>query len=110
MSKKIRRGDFVKAIAGNSKGLAGEVLFRKGDKVVVKGLNLRKKHIKPNERYSKGTTMKYERPIHISNLRVCLENEIPIKLKMRTNKDGERELYYISSGQQVLYRPIKKPK
>ena len=46
---KIKKGDTVQVLSGNDKGKTGEVLeiMPKNDKVVVKGVNVRKKHIKP---------------------------------------------------------------
>ena len=48
---KIRKGDTVKVLSGNDKGKTGEVLevIPKTEKVVVKGINIRKKHIKPRK-------------------------------------------------------------
>ena len=53
-SKKIRTGDKVIAIAGNNRGLSGTVLSKQGDKVIVQGLNVRKKHVKPTQANQKG--------------------------------------------------------
>jgi large subunit ribosomal protein L24 len=46
MSKWIRKGDLVKVIAGNDKGKAGQVIARAEDRVLVQGINIRKKHMK----------------------------------------------------------------
>ncbi len=83
-NKKIRKGDRVVAIAGNNKGLMGTVLSRKGDKVVVQGLNVRKKHVKKSQEAPKGRIVEIERPIHISNVKVCVEGDTAAKLKVRT--------------------------
>ena len=50
MARHVRKGDTVMVIAGDNKGKTGEVLrvLPKDDRVVVKGLNLRVKHIKPS--------------------------------------------------------------
>ena len=47
--KKIRKGDKVVGIAGNYRGQSGTVLSCNGDKVIVQGLNVRKKHVKPSQ-------------------------------------------------------------
>jgi large subunit ribosomal protein L24 len=67
----IKKGDNVKVIAGNDKGKTAEVLavLKKEDKVLVKGINLVKKAVKPTEENPKGGHEFLERPIHISNVK-----------------------------------------
>ncbi len=74
-ANKIRKGVKVIAISGNSKGLVGEVLFVMEDRVIVQGLNVRKKHIKRSQQNPKGGVVSRETPIHVSNLRVWSESE-----------------------------------
>lgn len=109
-SKKIRSGDRVIAIAGNSKGLIGTVQSLKGEKVVVQGLNIRKKHIKKSQDAPKGRIVDIERPIHISNLKVCVEGDTAAKLKVRTSEQGDRHYIYKKGDQEMVYRSVKKPK
>lgn len=109
-SKKIRKGDRVMAITGNDRGQVGSVLRVIGDKAVVQGLNVRKKHVKASQANPRGGILDLEKPIHISNLRLCTEDDQPIKLKVRFDDQGERELYYKINGQEVLYRAVKKAK
>jgi large subunit ribosomal protein L24 len=68
---KIKKGDIVKVIAGDDKGQTGEVLqvLRKEAKVLVKGINLVKKAVKPTEENPKSGHIQVERPIHISNVK-----------------------------------------
>jgi large subunit ribosomal protein L24 len=106
-SKKIRKGDHVLAIAGNEKGRYGVVLACNGDKVVVQGLNIRKKHAKKVSAAARTGIIDIEAPIHISNLRLCSEKGEPLKVKVRTDADGERELYYVSEGKEMTYRSMK---
>jgi large subunit ribosomal protein L24 len=107
-SKKIRKGDKVIAIAGNYRGQTGTVLHCSGDKVIVQGLNIRKKHVKPTQQNQRGGIIELEKPIHISNLKVCTADEKPVKLKVRTDKKGERQLVYQEGSQEVLHRSLKK--
>ncbi len=109
-SKKIRKGDRVVAIAGNDKGLMGTVQSRKGDRVIVQGLNVRKKHVKKSQEAPKGRIVEIERPIHVSNLKVCVEGDTAAKLQVRTNEQGDREFIYKQNDQEVVYRSVKKPK
>ncbi len=105
-TKKIRKGDRVIAIAGNERGRSGEVLAVIDDKVLVQGLNVRKKHMKAT-RESKGSIVSRERPIHRSNVMVCTSDDTPIKLKVHTTSSGERQLVYIKDDKQEVYRTIK---
>lgn len=109
LNSKIRKGDKVVAISGNYRGQTGTVLSRDADKAVVQGLNVRKKHVKATQANPKGGILELEKPIHISNLKVCDSLDKPIKLKVRSNKkSGERELYHIVDGKEVVHRSIKK--
>lgn len=109
-SKKIRKGDRVVAIAGNSRGQIGTVQSLDGDRVVVQGLNVRKKHVKKSQEAPKGRILEIEKPIHISNLKVCVEGDTAAKLKVRMNEEGDRQLVYKKGDQEVVYRSVKKPK
>ena len=53
---RIRKGDTVQILSGNDKGKTGEVLevIPKADKIVVKGANIRKKHVKPRKQGEEG--------------------------------------------------------
>jgi len=66
----IKRGDKVLVIAGNSKGVEGEVLhvIIDKDRAVVAGANIMTKHIKPSAKKPEGGRIQTEAPIHISNL------------------------------------------
>ena len=68
---KIKTGDTVKVIAGDDKGKTAEVLavLRKEGKVLVKGVNLVKKAVKPTEENPKGGHQFVERTIDISNVK-----------------------------------------
>ena len=59
---KIRKGDTVEIISGNDKGKTGEVLevIPKSSKIVVKGVNIRKKHIKPRKQGEEGGIVSLE--------------------------------------------------
>lgn len=109
-SKKIRKGDTVIAIAGNSRGQTGIVQSCQGDRVVVQGLNLRKKHIKKSQEAPKGRIVEMEGPIHISNVKMLVEEGTPAKLKVRSSQEGDRQFIYMKDDQEVVYRSVKKPK
>ena len=70
MKLKIKTGDTVKIIAGEEKGKEGKVLRVDlgGRRIIKKGLNLVKKHTKPNAQNPQGGIVEKEASIHISNL------------------------------------------
>ena len=105
--KKLKKGDKVVAITGNNKGQTGEILLFKGDKVLVQGLNVKKKHVK-KQGDQPGKIIEIEAPIHRSNLAVADEDGNPIKLKVSIDEKGSKNLVYIKDGKQVLYREVKK--
>ena len=69
---KVKKGDTVQVLSGNDKGKTGEVLevIPKTNKVVVKGINVRKKHIKPKMQGGEGGIIPVECPIHVSKVNV----------------------------------------
>lgn len=69
---KIKKNDTVIVISGNYKGKTGKVLkvFPKEDRLIVEGVNLRKRHTKPNQKNPQGGIVEKEAPIHASNVMV----------------------------------------
>lgn len=68
---KIIKGDHVVVISGRDKGKQGQVTRLLGDKVVVEGVNLVKRHQKPNPmRNVEGGVVVKNMPIHISNVAI----------------------------------------
>ena len=67
---KINKGDTVRIIAGSQKGTEGSVLSinKANNKAIVEGVNLVKKHNKPNAQNPQGGITEKEAPIDISNL------------------------------------------
>lgn len=69
---KIKKNDTVMVIAGNDRGKTGKVLkvFPKESRVIVEGINLRKRHTKPSQKNPQGGILEKEAPIHISNVMI----------------------------------------
>lgn len=67
---KIKKGDKVQVITGAYKGTVAEVtkVLPKEDKVIVEGVNLVKKHMKPTQANPDGGIVEKEAPIHVSNV------------------------------------------
>ena len=100
---KIRKGDEVIVLAGRDKGKRGKVVLRKDDeKLVVEGINLVKKHTKPNP--MKGTTggiVEKAMPIHQSN--VAIFNPATGKAdRVGIKTDGDKNVrVFKSSGEEI---------
>ena len=95
---KIKVGDNVRVITGSNKGKEGKVLrvFRKEGKVVIDGINIVKKHVKPNRTNESGGILEVEAPIHISNVKVLTketkkEVKKEVKEKKASKKKDEKE-------------------
>ena len=74
---KVKVGDNVKILTGKDKGKEGKVLYtlRKKDRVVVEGVNIVKKHMKPSRMNETGGILEVENPIHVSNVKVLTAKE-----------------------------------
>jgi large subunit ribosomal protein L24 len=84
----VKVGDKVKVIAGASKGKEGKVLktFKKENRVLVEGVNIIKKHQKPNNTNDKGGIIEREAPIHVSNVKVLKEETKKAPAKKKNEK------------------------
>ena len=101
---KIRKGDQITVLAGRDKAKRGTVTLRKDDSyILVDGINLVKKHAKPNP--LKGTTggiIEKAMPIHQSNVAIFnaatgKADRVGIKLQA----DGKRVRVFKSSGEEI---------
>jgi large subunit ribosomal protein L24 len=73
----VKKGDTVQVISGKEKGKIGEILrsIPKESKVVVKGVNVRTKHVKPRQEGESGQIVTFEAPIHSSNVMLYSEKQ-----------------------------------
>ena len=67
---RLKKGDKVVVIAGSEKGKEGTItkVLPKEEKVIIAGLNMVKKHVKPNQAEPEGKITEKEAPIHVSNV------------------------------------------
>ncbi len=74
---KLKKGDVVKVITGKDKGKEGKVIsiLLKKDRVIVEGVNIAKRHVKPNKKVQKGGIIDKEMALHISNVKVISKAE-----------------------------------
>lgn len=103
--KKIKKGDEVIVIAGKDKGKRGTVLsvVQKGEKLLVEGINMVKKHVKPNPNAGvQGGIVPKVMPIHRSNVMVYDPTaKCGSRIGRRILEDGKRVRYFKNSEQLV---------
>mgnify|MGYP003499303603 FL=1 len=89
---KVKVGDNVRILAGKDKGKEGRIIktLKKDNKVVVEGINIIKKHVKPNRMNEVGSIVEVEAPIHVSNVKVVEETKKETK-KAKTTKKSEKK-------------------
>lgn len=110
MSKWIKKDDKVLIRTGNDKGKIGVVLAKNNDRLIVQGINLKKKHLKRRDQNSKSEIIDIETPIHISNVTLCTSTGIPVNLKVKWTSENEKCLYYVEEGKEVVFRTLKNVK
>lgn len=96
----VKTGDKVKVIAGKDKGKEGTIVktIAASDRVVVEGVNMIKKHQKPNNQYPQGGIIELEAPIHVSNVQLLdpSTNE-PTRVGYKV-EDGKKVRFAKKSG------------
>ena len=105
MSKlKLKKGDTVMVIAGDSKGQQGRVLFvdREKEKAVVEGVNMVSKHSRPTNKTPKGGIIQKEAPIHISNLKVIDGSGKPTRIGRRLDEKTNKLVRYSKKSGEVI--------
>ena len=70
MAIHVKKGDMVEVICGDHKGSKGKVMkiTADGNRVVIEGINLAHKHVRPSQRNPQGGVIRVEQPVHISNV------------------------------------------
>ena len=106
---KIRKNDMVMVISGNDRGKTGKVLkvFPKKYRIIIEGINLRKKHTKPNQKNPQGGILEKEASIHASNVMILdpKSNE-PTRIGSRVildEKTGKKKIARVAkaSGEMI---------
>lgn len=101
MKLKIKKGDFVQVIAGNDLGASGRVLevYPEKMRILVEGVNVRKRHTRPSQKNQKGGIVSKEMPVHYSNVQMLDSDKNPTRIGIRfDDKDENRIRYAISNG------------
>lgn len=104
---KILKGDRVKVIRGNHREREGTVLrvLSEEDRVIVEGVNMRKRHQRPSQANPDGGIITFEAPIHLSNVMlVDAASGDASRIRVQIEEDGTKERIAVKSG-----NPIPKP-
>ena len=107
LKSSIVKGDRVKVIRGNHRDMEGTVLrvLKDDGRLVVEGVNMRKRHQRPTEANPEGGIMTFEAPIHVSNVMLVdpASNQAR-RIRTRIEADGTKERIAVKTG-----NPIPKP-
>ena len=92
---KLKTGDKVVVVAGSNKGKEGKIAKILDSKVIVEGVNMVKKHLKPKNNNGTGEIVEVEAPIHASNV-MLLDPKTKKPTKVRVEKDSKGKKIRIS--------------
>ncbi len=93
MGLSVRKDDTVLVITGKNKGKRGRIIgvIPKAQKIIVEGVNVKKKHMKPNKQYQQGGIIDKEAPIYVSNtMLVCPKCDKPTRIGNKVLEDGRK--------------------
>jgi len=102
MLQRIKKNDLVYVLSGKDKGARGEVIaVNLADSLVlVKGINIATRHVKPTRQGEKGSIVKEEKYISLSNVMpVCPETNKPCRVRTQQMADGKKVRISVKSGQ-----------
>ncbi len=102
MPRHVRKGDTVMVTAGNEKGRTGVItrVIPEKDKVIVQGVNLRTKHMRPTQVNPQGGVIRREEPIHISNVSPVVDGK-PTRVRFESLKDGRKVRVAARGGKEL---------
>jgi large subunit ribosomal protein L24 len=101
---RLKKGDLVQVLAGKYKGKQGKVLttHTKENKVTVEGINIVKKHQKPNQAYPQGGIIELTKPIWVSKVAIVdPTTKKPSRIGFKIEKDGAKTRVFKSSGKEI---------
>ena len=93
MSFRLRKDDVVQVISGEYKGKSGRLIkvMPGKNRAIVEGINMVKRHTKPNPKNQQGGIMEKEASVHLSNLMLkCPRTDEPTRVGVRVLENGRR--------------------
>jgi len=104
MAAKIKKGDYVVVLTGKDKSKKGEVIkvFPAESRVVVSGVNMVKRHVRPSQADPDGGIKQFEAPIHVSNVaHLDPKDGVPTRVGFKVLKDGKKVRVARKSGEVI---------
>ena len=104
MSKKFKRGDSVLVTVGKDKGKQGSIskVLTSKAKVIVSGVNIAKRHTKPNKNLPSGGIISKEMPLSVSNLsHIDPKTGLATKIGFKFLEDGKKVRFAKKSGELI---------
>lgn len=102
--QRLQKGDQVVVIAGKDKGKKGKVmrLYTETNRVLVEGVNLVKRHTKPNPRMQQGGILEREQPLAASNVMlVDPKTGKGTRVRVKTDDKGVKVRIAVKSGEEI---------
>jgi large subunit ribosomal protein L24 len=99
---RLKKGDTVQVIAGKEKGKTGEVLrtLPYDNRVVVQGINLRTRHVKPTQEGETGRIVTEEASLHASNVMLySTSKQVASRVEIVVDKDGSKKRRLKKTGE-----------
>jgi large subunit ribosomal protein L24 len=100
----VRKGDTVQVISGRDKGKVGEIVkaIPKDSKIIVKGVNVKTKHVKPQQEGESGRIVNFEAPIHSSNVMLYSTKEkVVSRVCYSFTEDGRKVRMLKKTGEMI---------
>lgn len=101
---RLKKGDTVMVRTGKYKGKTGKVLATHPteNKVTVEGINVVKKHLKPNRENPQGGIIEVTKPVWVSKVGILEPGtKLPSKIGVKVGSDGKKSRYYKRSGKDI---------
>lgn len=101
---RLKKGDTVVIRSGKHKGKTGKVTAThpQENKVTVEGINVVKKHVKPNQQNPQGAILEVTKPVWVSKVGIVEPtSRKPSRIGYRVDKDGKKARVYKKTGKEV---------
>jgi large subunit ribosomal protein L24 len=101
---RLKKNDTVIVLSGKYKGKTGKVLavHPADNKVTVEGINIVKKHLKPNKEYPQGGIIDITKPVFVSKVAIYEPtSKKPSKISYQVDKDGSKKRIYKRTGKEI---------
>lgn len=99
MPRHVKKGDLVMVRSGNERGATGQVLriLTKTDRVIVQGVNIRAKHLRPSQVNPQGGIVRREMPIHMSKVSPVVDGK-PTRVRFEVKPNGAKNRVAVKGG------------